>query len=314
MKINLKSITLSICIASLGVLSLTNQSLAEIDKSQPIQVISPYSMTGGTHGLGKTIVDYLETQGWNNINGGKGFQSTGGCANMLNVVENAEGPIFWLEDTVVLNHPEEHPCYVDAVEEKDFVTQFSGWTDFICSRKELDLPPIDEATGTVRIAVDFKEYFGDEEEALLRSIAPNANIILMRYGASGGALKAIQAKEVEYTWSTLFDGPRSEYKLKCDYNTSSQSIRGTTPLRDAFPEIDFSDARIAFKGANWNWFNAKNASEELKESFAKDWTDAFEKYEPTIESMNARGYLWPTPTSNLDMSVMKNIVGSKWQE
>ena len=313
MKFNLKSIFTTTAVVCASTLALSNAAFAEVDKSQPIQLVSSYSNTGGMHGLGSTIVDYLEEQGWTNINGGRGFQSAGGCANLLNIVQRSDGPIFWLQDNPVLGHPEGHPCYVEEVKEEDFVTQITGWTDFICSRRDLDLPPIDEATGTVRIAVDTAEYFGDTEEEILRTIAPNADIILMRYGGSGGALQAIQAKEVEYTWSTLFDGERSEFSLNCDYNTSDQNLRGTVALQDAFPEIDFSQGRwVAFRGANWNWLNASNASDELKEAFAEDFVAAFEEHQPTIDSMEARGYLFPTPTSEVDMAVIADMVGPKW--
>jgi len=313
MKFNLKSIVTASAIACASTITFSTNAMAEVDKSQPIQLVSSYSNTGGTHGLGNSIVDYLEDQGWTNINGGRGFQSAGGCANLLNIEQKASGPIFWLQDNPVLGQPEGHPCHVEEVKESEFVTQFAGWTDFICSRKDLDLPPIDEATGTVRIAVDTKEYFGETEEEILRAMAPDANIILMRYGGSGGALQAVQAKEVQYTWSSLFDGERSEFSLNCDYNTSDQNLRGTVALQDAFPEIDFSQGRwISFKGANWNWLNASNASDELKAAFAEDFVAAFEEHQPTIDSMEARGYLWPTPTSELDMTTMEKIVGPKW--
>jgi hypothetical protein len=309
----LKSITTISIVASIFAMTITSQAVAEVDKSQPIQVLSPYDITGGTHGLGETIIDYLEKQGWTNINNGNGFQSTGGCANLINIREKSNGPVFWLQNTLEIKHPEDHPCYVDEVSEKDFVTLHGGWSDFICRRKDLNLPPIDKATGTVRIAVDVKERFGEVEEEILRAMAPNANIILMRYGASGGALKALQAKEVQYTWSTLFDGERSENMLKCDYNTSDLVTRGTAPIKKAFPEIDFTDAKIDFQGANYEWWNADNASEDLKAAFAKDWIGAFKNHEPTIKALDVRGYLEPVPTDELEKGFMKDKVGSKWK-
>jgi len=309
---NLKSkIAISVAVA-MFIMAFGSQANAEADKSQPIQFFSHWSNTGGSHGVGETVVDYLETQGWTNINNGRGFQSVGGCLNAINQREKSDIPTIWLQANPVVEQPKDHPCYVEKVEADEFVAPFIGWTEFICRRSDLDLPPIDEATGTIRIATDLPEYFGEIEEEILRAMAPNANIIVMRYTGSPGALKAVQAKEVEYVWSTLFE-ERSEGALICDYNTSNKDFRDTLSLKSAFPNLDVSEGRFySYNGSNWGWWNIDNADDELKAAFAKDVTDAFTKHQPTIDIMRNRGYIPPTPSGDLTNEEIKSMVGEKW--
>lgn len=296
-------------ILATGVLAVSCSAFAEVDKSQPITLVSPYSNTGGVAGLGAAVTEYLESQGWSNINGGSGFKSAGGCANLVNIVDNSDDPAFYLLENGTLAHAEEHPCYVEEVEQSKFVNQFAGWTSYICSRKELDLPPINEVEGTIRVSVDTKEYFTDFHMSVLEQMAPNADIVVLRYGGSGGALNAIKAKEVDYTWSPLFGGQRSDYALNCDYNTSTMSANGTVPISEAFPEIDLSDS--SWIPQTWTWLMAENADAELITAMSNDIQGAFENDEKTIELHNARGYLNPTLTSELTDAEIKNTVGPK---
>lgn len=307
----LKSIT-TLTVVFMSSMIIGGHAIAEVDKSQPIHILSHWKNTGGSHGVGKAIVSYLEEQGWTNINNGKGYLSLGGCANAINQRTKTSGPVFWLQGNPVLGQPADHPCYVDEVNADEFVVPFFGWTDFICRRSDLDLPPINEATGTIRVAVDLPEFFGEVEEEILRAMAPNANVVLMHYAGSTGALKAVQAKEVHYTWSTLFE-ERSEGRVECDYNTSTKSFRGTTALREAFPNLDVKEGRwLSYKGANWAWWNATNASGELKAAFAKDWADAYYEHEQTMNIVKSRGYVPPDRSKDLTDEEMKNMVGEKW--
>lgn len=292
-----------------AMLAASSSAMAEVDKSQPITLVSPYSTTGGVAGLGAAVTEYLETQGWTNINGGSGFKSAGGCANLVNIVENSDVPVFYLLENGTLAHPKEHPCYVEEVEQDKFVNQFAGWTSYICSRKDLDLPPIDEAEGTIRVSVDTKEYFTDFHMSVLEQMAPNADIIALRYGGSGGALNAIKAKEVDYTWSPLFGGQRSDYALNCDYNTSTMPANGTVPISEAFPEIDLNDP--SWIPQTWTWLMAENADADLIQAMSEDIQGAFDNDEKTIELHSARGYLNPTLTSELTNEEIENTVGSK---
>jgi len=50
MKFNLKSIFTTTALVCASTLALSNAAFAEVDKSQPIQLVSSYSNTGGTHG------------------------------------------------------------------------------------------------------------------------------------------------------------------------------------------------------------------------------------------------------------------------
>lgn len=312
MKYNFLKLLATIVATAMFTMTISSQAIAEVDKSQPIQFISHWSNTGGSHGVGKTVVDYLETQGWTNINNGQGYQSVGGCLNAINQRENADVPTFWLQANPVVEQPKDHPCYVDKIKADKFVAPFFGWTEFICRRSDLDLPPIDEATGTIKVATDLPEYFGEMEEEILRAMAPNANIIIMRYTGSPGALKAIQAKEVEYVWSTLFE-ERSEGALVCDYNTSNKDFRNTLSLKTAFPNLDISEGRFhSYNGSNWGWWNVDNANDELKAAFAKDVTDAFTKHQPTVIITKSRGYIPPTPSSELTNKEIEVMVGEKW--
>lgn len=291
-------------------LSLSSVAFADVDKTQPVTLVSPYSTTGGVAGLGAAVTKYLESQGWTNINGGAGFKSAGGCANLVNIVDNSEGPVFYLLENGTLAHGKEHPCYVESVDRSKFVNQFAGWTSYICSRKDLDLPPIDEATGTIRIAVDTKEYFTDFHMSVLEQIAhPDADVVALRYGGSGGALQAVQAKEVDYTWSMLFGGKRSDYALTCDYNTSTTEANGTVPVSEAFPDIELNHP--TWIPQTWVWLMAENADADLITAMSEDIQGAFDNDKDTIKLHSLRGYLKPTLTSNLSENEIADTVGPK---
>lgn len=271
-------------------------SIVHAERPDNIWLVHPWGSNGASHSINEIIITELEKKGWT-VNDGRGALSLNGCAQQLNHVNSTDAPVVYVWEMRTYNNPEKE-CHHPIDIEDRFFSFWYGFTDFFSRVADKDIPPIDQATGVIRVGVDSPDYFGKEREEVLRSLAPNAEIILVRYFGRNEVLAGAAAGEIDYTWHSVEENS-SNGLLITDYNDSPRAIGDIESISEKFEHIDYSQDL-------WTGLFYDNMDEELKNDFLESYLSVFEteKVKNIMSNIN-----WAPPAehpSDVSLDTIKN--------
>jgi len=282
---------------AIGMAIATSSAIA-VDKTQNINLISPWTNTGSSHALGQEQSRQLAEKGWNLTNG-KGYQSAGNCLNAFNIIDNSEDPSIYIWENAYHSKTSGQPCYRDPIKESEFVALWYSWTEYMC-RTDENLPRIDDATGTITVGVTPVNFFGEERKKVVEAMT-DANVQLVRYENAPSVLAGAKIGEVDYVYGMYAPGSeRTEGILTCSYNSSTASINGTDSISASFDDIDFSFIGIAYLVSH-------DLDQETINAFRDDWNETVESEE--ISSVfSSRSWSKPSAFDNMTTEEIHSLI------
>lgn len=296
----IKNIIRNICISTM---LIGTSAFAEVNKSQNIMLLNHWSTDGGTHGIMSILVSELENRGWK-INNGKGAISLSSCAKQRAIRDNSDEAVIYLVDTSLIkktrNTPND-PCHYNLDFENDYFGHLYGWSSFISRVKGKGLPPIDQAEGPIRVAVETADGFTERHFDALKRLAPNAYPILVRYTGVGQVVQGVAAGEVDYTWHSA-EEVRSNGALITDYTVGPVALGGYPPVSQEVEGYDFAEAQ-------WAIHFVENLDNETKVALQNDYYDIISKNPKIVNMMKKFKFGISEHPSQIDSETVANRLG-----